>query len=939
VVGHNRLVGTISSFELVGREQELAQLREFVERVRERSGAVLVRGEPGIGKSALWRETVATAARAGVRVLVSRCAEAEMPIPLGGLADLLDPAYEEIADTLAEPQRHALAAALGIASDAHGLPDRLALPRALVAAFRALAAEAPLLVAIDDVQWLDTASAHVLAFAVRRTGDAPIGTLATLRGGSEEREPLALADAFDPGAFAEIALGPLSLGAIQHLVRGRSGLRIPRSKLAAVHAASGGNPMFALEFARVAEREDAKLRAQLPVPSSLQELVRERIRSFPERTRPLLELVAAIERPTQALLAKAFGGLAAEMLADEAVSAGAISVGGDDIVRFTHPLLGSTVYFEMSAARRRALHREAAGLVDTLEQQARHLALATAEPDQAIADTVERAATTAAERGAPDAAAALAAEAVRLTPLADELARVRRTFVGAGFLLESGDVRGARARIEPLLDPSAPAAVRAQALMMRAETEHEDRTRLRAFLREAIDIAPDPRVRCQAWIRYAQHGGWVSGDARTAAESAREALRIAVELDDRALIAASRAALAYYEAGRGRWELEVNEAELVGAERLSRTAPWQVTPAISVGTRLLWAGELDRARDVLRREYDELVHQGSMLKLPLVLQIALVDLEWRAGNWTVAEAYVEEARAILEDALPGGAHVLSYARLLVAGSFGRVDEARSLAADALRFSELRDDRLNPLRIRWALGHVELAHGDAAVAWQTLEGMPEALDLFGIAEPGWQPVLPDVVETLVGLGRLDEAEAVLQQLETQAAALRHRWAAPAALRCRALLLLARERSDDAADAAERAAGEFEELGFPLDRARALLAAGAAKRRAGQRRRAADSLQCAIEILSVLGAPLWLERAEDELRRASPRPRRDRELTSAERGVAALVAKGQTNREVAAQLFTTVATVEAHLTRIYRKLGVRSRTQLARAVADGLIRLED
>ena len=940
LTGHNRLVGTIPSFELVGREGELARLGAFVERLRERPGAVLVRGEPGIGKTVLWREAVAVARREGVRVLVARCAEAEMPIPLGAVSDLLDPAFEEVADVLAEPQRHALAAALGIAAHERGRPDRLALPRALVAAFRALAAEAPLLVAIDDVQWLDSASARVLAFAARRTGEAPIGVLATLRGRPEEREPLGLADAFDPDTFAEIALGPLSMGALQRLVRLRFDFRIPRSKLAAVHAASGGNPMFALEFARVAEREDAHLRALLPVPLSLQELVLERIRELPENTRPLLELVAAIERPTPSVLATALGGVAAaETLVDAAVSAGAISVGDDDVVRFTHPLLGSAVYFDMSSARRRGLHREAAGLVDNLEQQARHLALATAAPDHAIADIVERAAAAAADRGAPDAAAALAAEAVRLTPLDDETARFRLTLVGAGFLIEFGDVPAARARVEPLLDPSVPAGVRAQALVIRAETEHEDRTRLRALLREAIDVTPDPRLRCQAWIRYAQHGGWVSGDARTAAESAREALRIAVELDDQALIAASTAALAYYEAGRGRREVEFDEAELVGAERLSRTAPWQVTPAISVGTRLLWAGELDRARAVLRSEYDELVRQGSLLKLPLVLLIALVDLEWRAGRWAAAEAYVAEARAILEDTLSGGAHVVHYARLLVAGSLGRVDEARRLAAEALHFSELRDDHLTPPRIRWALGHVELARGDAAAAWQTLEGMPEALNVFGIAEPGWQPVLPDVVETLVALGRLDEAEAVLRQLETQAAALRHRWAAPAALRCRALLLLARERADDAADAAERAAAEFEELGFPLDCARAHLAAGAAKRRAGQRRRAADSLQRAIEVLTALGAPLWLERAEDELRRASPRPRRDSELTSAERRVAALVAEGQTNREVAAQLFTTIATVEAHLTRIYRKLGVRSRTQLARAVADGVLRLED
>jgi DNA-binding NarL/FixJ family response regulator len=318
--------------------------------------------------------------------------------------------------------------------------------------------------------------------------------------------------------------------------------------------------------------------------------------------------------------------------------------------------------------------------------------------------------------------------------------------------------------------------------------------------------------------------------------------------------------------------------------------------------------------------------------------LTLSDLEWRAGRWPEAETYAYEARAILEDALPGGAHVLGCAQVLVAGSLGRVDEARRVASTDLRTSERYED-LNILRIRWALGHVELACGDPVAAVQELDWLPQALDAFGIGEPGWQPMLPDVVEALVSVGSLDEAEAVLRQLEQQAAALRHKWATPAALRCRALLLLAREQSDEAAAAAAQAAAAFAELGFPLDRARSLLAAGAARRRAGQRRKAADSLASAIEILEEVGAPVWLDRARDELRRASPRPRRDRELTDAERRVAALVAQGQTNREVAAQLFTTIATVEAHLTRIYRKLGIRSRTQLARAVADGTLQLEN
>jgi DNA-binding NarL/FixJ family response regulator len=927
------------SFELVGRDEERARLAAFVVALTAGPHALLIRGEPGIGKTVLWREGVRAAQRSAVRVLVSRCAEAELPIPLGAVADLLDPAFEEIQDVLPEPQRRTLAAALGIATDGRTRPDRLAVPRSFLAALRALAEDAPLLLAIDDVQWLDASSARVLAFAARRIHDAPIGVLATLRGRAEQREPLGLAEAFGPNGLSEVELGPLSTGALQHLIGLRLDLRLPRTTLSAVHAASGGNPMFALEFGRVAKDEDARLRPRLPVPASLQELVRERVERLPEQVRPLLELVAAVERPTESLLRKGLDGVGEPSeLIEAALAAGAVTIGEDEVVRFSHPLLGSAVYYALSPARRRDLHRTAARLTDDLVQQARHLALSADQPDETTARTLEHAATLAAERGAPDAAAALAASSVRLTPPEDEAARVRRTFVAAGCFIEAGTVDAAREQVAPLLDRGFPVDVRAQALVLRAETEHRDRALLRACLQEAIEIGPNPRIRWDALIRYAQHGGWVSGDARTASESAQVARDIAIELDEPPLKDASTAALAYYEAGRGRSTVEFGEAELRLAERLPRTAPWQITPPISVGSRLLWAGELDRARKVLRAEYDELVRQGSMLRRPLVLLAALFDVEWRGGRLSAANEYAEEARTILDDALPGGAHVVLYARILAAGSSGRVDDARRLAADGIRIAREYDDVVNELRIRWAIGHVELACGDAPAAWRTLDGLPQALAAFGIAEPGWQPVLPDVVDALVQLGRFDEAEAVLQELERQAEVLRHRWAMPAALRCAAVLLLARESADDAAAAAERAASEFQQIGFPLDRARALLVAGAARRRAGQRRRAADALRPAVEILAAVGAQPWLERAEDELRRASPRPRHDGELTNAERGVAALVVQGQTNKEVAARLFTTTATVEAHLTRIYRKLGVRSRTELARAAADGRLTLE-
>ena len=655
--------------------------------------------------------------------------------------------------------------------------------------------------------------------------------------------------------------------------------------------------------------------------------------------RPLLELVSALERPNLSFLASALGEDFAEALVEEAVAAGAIAVGDDGVVHFTHPLLGSTIYFGMSMSRRRALHREVADIGDDLEQRARHLALATAATDAAVADAVERAAFTAAERGAADAAAVFALEARRLTPPEEESTVTQRTLVAAGLLIEAGDVHEARAQIEPLLDADRPPEVRSQALVMRAETEHQDRQLMMANLREAIEIAPDARVRVNALLRYAQHGGWVSGDAGTALRSAREAYRISVELDDAALTAASLAALTYYEAASGRpHDVEPDDDALLHSE-LPRMAPWQITPAISVGARRLWSGELDRAREVLRQEYDELVRQGSMLRLPIFVLGYLFEVEWRAGRLEAAESSVNEAQSILDDALPGGAVVVFPKRVLLAGSHGSVDEARQVAAEGRRLADLRSDRVNPVILGWALGHVELSGGNADAAVQALESLPEALDDFGIAEPAVYPALPDAVEALVLVGRLDDAERTLRQLESQAVVLEHRWARPVALRCRALILLAREQSEEAAETAERSATALGELGFRLDEARALLVAGSAWRRVGQRRRAAGLLARSLDILEALPAPLWQERVADELRRAAPRPRRDRELTDAERRVAGLVVEGRTNREVAAELFVTIATVEAHLTRIYRKLGVRSRTALARAVADGAVQLEE
>jgi predicted ATPase len=305
--------------ELVGREAELADLRQFVDALAEGPSGAIIRGEAGIGKTMLWRAALEAGEQSGADVLATRCAEAEMPLALGGVGDLIETALAEAADKLAEPQRRALAVAVGQEAPPDEAPDPTTLPRAFLACLRTLATRSPVLVAIDDVQWLDPPSQRILAFAARRLGDAQVGILVTQRG--DAGDPLDLPHAFEE-RVAEIRVGPLSVGALNHLIRTRLGLRIPRPTMARVHQASGGNPMFALEFAQLS----ASSAGPLPLPSSLEELVRDRVAGLPPSVLSLLAATAAAERPTSAVLARAVDE--GECALDEAIAAGAVARAG-----------------------------------------------------------------------------------------------------------------------------------------------------------------------------------------------------------------------------------------------------------------------------------------------------------------------------------------------------------------------------------------------------------------------------------------------------------------------------------------------------------------------------------------------------------------------------------------------------------------------------------
>jgi DNA-binding CsgD family transcriptional regulator len=911
--------------ELVGREAELAALRQFVGALAEGPSGAIIRGEAGIGKTVLWRAALEAGEQGGVDVLATRSAEAEMPLALGGVGDLIETALAEAADELAEPQRRALAVAVGREAPPDEAPEPTTLPRAFLACLRTLAARSPVLVAIDDIQWLDPASQRILAFAARRLGDAPVGILVTQRG--DAGDPLDLRHALEE-RVAEIHVGPLSVGAINHLIRTRLGLRISRRAMARVHQASGGNPMFALEFAQVAASSDGPL----PLPSSLEELVRDRVAGLPPSVLSLLAVTAAAERPTSAVIARAVDE--GESALVEAIAAGAVALGPDGIVRFTHPLLASAVYDAIPAARRAEVHTRLANASSDIEERARHLALATQEPDAEVARFLDRAAAHARARGAPDAGAELAEQAVRLTPAADVEARENRMLAAAEFLLDL-DVAASTRVLDELLAAGVSGPRRVRALLLRCQTEH-DAERSGQFAQEALEHAEGDRaLRVRALVFLSRHAVYLD-DPVTGVSLAHRALAEAEQLQEPALLAETLAATALRSAAAGQPEPALADRALALAAQHGSARTGGLIPTHALALERWLDGKLAEARKLMAESLDATVRSGRERDRGVILT-TLVRLELEAGNWEIAERYFQAAEELALDANDRWAvGIMPSLAGLIATLRGRVVEARRRISEAIHYGESFHHSSLVTSSRTALGFLELSLGELANAWQTLSEPPAALELrfptYGFPEP-----MPNAVEALVALGRVDDAEALLARFDA-------RWphqirAMPARLRCRALLLLARRDLDASRAAAEEAVAASEAVGLPLDRGRALLAAGEALRRLGQRRRAAEKLGAAKEVFAELGAPLWVARAETELHRASPRPRRERELTSAERRVAALVAAGRTNREVAAQLFTTVGTVEVHLTRIYRKLAVRSRTELARRVAEGTLDLAD
>lgn len=910
---------------VVGRDPELAAIERFLDTARSRVVGLVLEGEAGIGKTTVWREAVRVAEERGYTVLRSRPAEAEATLAFTALADLLEPVGEDVFSELPDPQKHALEVALLRTSPRRPVSHQRAVATGVLSLLRALAGT-PVVVAIDDAQWLDRSSATALSFALRRLdAESPIAVLMAVRlENGQARTPLAVQDA--RGSAKRVRLGPLSLSALYHVIRAELDLVFPRPTLQRIEQVSGGNPLFAVELARVLEEHGGRPGPgePLPVSGELLELLGARIQRLPAGSREALLAAALSSAPTTPLLERTLGPSAPRAL-ERAARADVIERRGER-VRFRHPLLAEAVSSSVHPEERRAMHRRLARVVANVEQRARHLALGADGPDEHVAGSLEEAARLATQRGAPEEAAELLELACRLTPQGDDGDRARLRLSLAEAVGRSGDAREAAHILDSLLGKQTAGPLRARALELRAQIHWVAGTTVEAeaCCEEALTcVGDDDELRARVLVTLAR----ITLDAELLYERAQSALALLDRLPDpdpglvsEALVAVAGAE---YSLGHG-IPMDVVQRGLK-LERVAPPANVGDRMSAALGAWLKYDGDLEEARHWLEATRRAAIEEGDEGSLPYSLS-HLPQLELWTGNWEQAETRAMEHLELAERTGQSLERLTAIYNLsLVEAHRGRIEEVRARLEPALAEAE-GGEPWNVYLLLSVLGFVELSvgrHSDAVAA------LGRAFDIYESTGAGDTPsVFENYPEALVASGELGTAEDVVDLFEARARAANKAMALAPALRCRALLLAARQRLDDAATALDEALAHHEQVAMPFSRARTLLVVGQVRRRRGERRAAKDALEQALAIFDDLGAPLWAERVRAELGRVPIRRRAATdELTPTEERVAELVAQGKTNREVAHTLFVSQKTVEANLTRIYRKLEVHSRTALA------------
>jgi len=919
------------SRELVGRHEELSHVERFLEAAKEEPRVLLIHGEAGAGKTSVWEAGLASAQASGTRTLAARPVEAETGFGYAALGDMLRDDHEAVS-VLPLRQRHALEVALRLAERTDS-PDQASVGLAVHGVLTQLAEEKPLVVAVDDVQWLDAPSALVLGFAVRRLRSGPIALLVAWRtDDGAAPAPLELDRSGLADTMERLALPALSFGAVQRLLQQRLDIVPPRPVLRRLYELSAGNPFFALELGRGLRAGTLELEPGERLPVPLEGVVGTRLESLSASTRRMLAAAALIAQPTVALVEAVSGAHQAAF--DEAERADVIDI-REGRIRFSHPLLASASYAAATPSDRRELHTRAATTIQDTEERARHLAFAATGPDGAVAAELESAASRAESRGAPPAAAELYERAVRLTPDSAEGDRLRRTIQAAWCAFQSGDGRRARELLDEVVAALGPGPERARALISLARVRgyDDDLRAAEALFRQALDEAGEvPALVAAAAVNLAGILFRLRERLEEAVEHAETATHAAETADDRGWLAEAVGARLLPEAALGHHEdasRTLEAALAVQPECRHRRALAQ--PLFQVGVVWLWWDELERAKQAFEQLLAHAREMGEEGSVPYVLVMA-AQVECVRGDPALAAVHADEGLEAAQQSGQAtlGAYLLAI-RALAHAEAGEAERARELAARALSLADRTSGRPAEHFARAALGLIELSVGQAAEAIRALGPLVEFLRRERITEPGAARVVPDQIEALIALGELAPASELLDWYAANAARLERPSALAAAARCAGMLHAERGELESALVELERARELAEGAPIPLERGRTLLAHGAVHRRARRRGAARRSLEEARAVFEQMGARAWTARATEELGRVGGRAPSSGELTPTEVRVAELVAEGLQTKQVAAALFVSPKTIEGHLTNVYAKLGVHSRTELARHLA--------
>jgi len=914
--------------ELVGRAAELDAVDRFLERSRDRLAGLLVDGDAGIGKSSTWREAVRRAEAAGAQLLHASPTEPERNLTLGGLTDLLGRIPAADLEALPPPQRHALEIALLRAEPSGQLPDQRALSVATAAVLRVLTNAGPVVIAIDDAQWLDDASAALLAYAIRRASDRPVGVLLANRGEADGRIA-ALLGGIPAERTERVRLGPLPLASLHQLFLARFGRSFPRLQLVRIEQASGGNPFFALEIARsLAEAPEPTIHGGLPIPERVGTLLDARLRALPPATREALLLVALAAEPSLEALRRADPG------APDALTAafdGGVATMDARAVRFTHPLLGQAVIAGASSEAVQAAHAAMASAATTDEARARHLAGASVGRNEAVAKALEAAAAAARDRGATLDAAAMYERAASLTPedLLDR-ATARARLAAETLFIDVSDYVQADRILETAIGTAAPGPARAEALSLRGVIRYyhgQTPDAIRLAEQAIAEAGDDPILRAKVMGRAAflvmqldlERGNAIVAEALQILDAASDERDIDPDLHGNLLLLHASSELGLV---RGYPEEEVQAGRAMVTAH-GRTWEHDGVGGIDYGIARQM-DELDRAISMTERFIAEKAGPGGDDPFNLVSISGLLLLR---GDLPAAEA---AAQAGVEGYAHEGADVFPSWRLrgvaLVAAYRGRLDEAERLAAEGLDLAISSGDLALEVYHRQILGFVALSRSDSRAAFDQLERAVEAARASGTRHPGRFKLEGDLIEAAIAIGETSAAERAVAELEQAARAAPTPWTRVMAPRGRGLLQAAAGDLGAAASSFTDALEAQAQLPYPFERARTLLLAGIIHRRRKEKRLADERLREALETFERIGTPIWADRARAELARVGRRPRAPTELTETEERIAALAAQGLSARAIAERAFVAPKTASNVLGRVYAKLGISSRAEL-------------